>query len=941
MASPGRIFEEKSVRGRLARLVRGILVAVLSAWLLYLIGINVFLSTSLFETAFAGAREDIVIEYGRGWSVWPGTIHARNLNIRGQDSNVEWRLHLDRISFDVDLLSLPRKRFVVPRAEGAGVTFRARRTLEAWPETADEVADLPPIPGRGQYKVAPAGPPSLDRWFEEHYHLWTVSLGDVRAESVREIWIDQGHFVGNALLTGSFYLKPIRAFAVGPAEVRIDEGQLLLGPRTPVLESLQGTAAITIDRNDPRALRGSDIFRFLSVKTDLHARSADLAGMPMFNEHGLASSGKLDFAALRLDLDHGRLRGARVEALSPYLSTVREGLRVTGGMHLEGNVAAERLDASVQLRDAVLARSDGERVLAIPALDVTTESRALDLADAPLRDLHTVLDLPALDVADTRRLDSVLPGTIVPGAGALHAAFHAESWRAEDRIAARAGVRGAAKVRLGDRGVDVEGLSLDVESNHLDLEDPFAALTVHATTTRLGLATRDVAVRGTGDLDAKIAGKLLESARFDVRDVVLARGGKNALSARRVHGKAEHVSLADPLAQATVAVHVDEARVHDAGALAPAGSSWGLAPSDGQLTGDLRLSLARHVARGSVEAKADRIGITTARGSLLGNADVSLAVEAWDIDAGKLTLAPSSIALTDLHGRLPGSSRDDLTASRLLVTGAAKELLVDDPAVHGIDAHLIVDDITLADARSLDRLLPSGSAVRVEGGSAKAHGAIALSSEGTGASGTIAIDVARGAVAVGKTHLTGDFALEAKLQGFDEARKSLGLAGSRLLLKNVAVVDSSTKQWDGVLVMKSADLRFVPGGPDLDALVWLEADDARPLLGVVLDSGLPKLLSGLVTMPHLRGRARLHFGPHVLHVADVVATGGDVALRGAYGIYDETRRGAFVVEKGAVSVGLRLDESGAHPKLFGLDGWLTNQLDEDAQRAAKKGEARK
>lgn len=893
MAFPGRIFREKTVRGRLARLVRGVLVAVLSAWLLYVVGINVFLSTSLFETAFAGAREDIVIDYGRGWSVWPGTIHARNLNIRGQDSNVEWRLHLDRISFDVDLLALPRQRFVVPRAEGAGVTFRARRTLDAVPDTADEVADLPPIPGRGAYKVAPAGPAGLERWFDEHYHLWTVSLGDVRAEAVREIWIDQGHFVGQALVTGSFYLKPIRAFEVGPANVRIDEGKLLLGPRTTVLESLQGTAAITIERNDPRALHGGDIFRFLSVKTDLHGKTADLAGMPMFNEHGLSSSGKIDVSALRLDLDHGRLRDARIEALSPSLATTREGLRVTSAMHLEGDVVDERLGASLRLRDAVLARSDGEPVLVVPAVDVTTESRALDLADHPLRDLHSVLDVPALDIADTRRLDSVLPREVVPGAGALQAKLRAESWLGEDHIAARASVRGAVGIQAGAKSLRVDGLALDVNSDRLSLDDPFAILVVHARAAQLGLRAKELSVRGAGDLDARIAGKKLETARFDVRDVVVERAGSEAASARRLRGTARGIAL---------------------------GGKGG---------------------HGAVEAKAERLAVKTERGSLWGDADVSLAVDAWDLDAGTVTLAPSSVALTDLHGRLPGSTKDDLTASRLLLTGMARDLRVKDPTVHGIDAHLVVDDVTLADARSLDRLLPEGSAVHIEGGSAKAHGALALASEEARASGTLAIDVARGAVAVGKTHLAGDFALEAKLQGFDDARKSLGLAGSRLVMKNVAVAGSSTKQWDAVLVAKSADLRYAPGGPDLDALVWLEADDARPLLGVVLDSGLPKLLSGLVTMPRLRGRARLHFGPHVLHVADVEATGGDVALRGAYGIYDDTRRGAFVVEKGPVSVGLRLDEGGAHPKLFGLDGWLTNQLDADAERAAKKGEEKK
>lgn len=912
MTARTAIFREKSALGRVARVVRAAFVALLSVWALYVVGINVFLSTSLFDLAFEGAREDIVIAYARGWSVWPGTIHARGLDLRGQDSNVAWELHLDRIVFDVSFPALARRRFTVGRAEGSGITFRARRTRDARPVSIDEIADLPPIPERAAYEVSPAGPPSLERWFDDHYHLWTVDLENVRADDVREIWIDQGHFEGHASIVGRFYLKPIRAFDVGPATVTIHDGRLLAGTRTLLLERLAGTAKLTIDRNDPRKLRGADILHFVSLETDLHGRSGGIAGLPPLAQGGFSSSGNIDVAAFAIGIDHGTLRTAHVDASSAALGATRQGLRATTGVQLLADVANERLASSLVLRDLALARSDGAPILGAPSLTVTADAAALDLTDDPLRDLHAVLDLPVLAVDDTRRLDSLLPrgAPIAPGTGALRGTAHGEAWRPDGRFTAHTTLDGHLGVQLakdGLRGAIHLDATLDGEADHPD-----------AVSLREGL--------------------------LDARDVVLARAGRPTATVQHVHGEARGVRVSDPLARANVAVKITRAEVHDGAALEPLlpdGATWGLASDRGRFDADVALAFDRHVARGRLDAKASRMGISTKRGVVWGDAAVAVAVERWAIAAGTVTLAPSSVELTNVHGRLPRSTRDDLTARRIALTGSARELAWKDPGVEGVDARLVVDDVAIADARSLGRLLPPGGAVRVDDGTARVNGALVLAATRAQATGKLTVDVARGAITVGKTQLTGDFTVDAILNGYDGAAKAVDLAGSRLVLENVAITNGKTKQWDGLLVAKSAALRFPTGGPDLEALVWLEADDARPLLGVVLDSGLPKLLSGLVTMPRLRGRARLHFGPHVLQVADVEATGGDVALRGAFGIHDDEHRGAFVVEKGPVSVGLRLDDAGAHPRLFGLDGWLTNELRNDADRAAKKAETTK
>ncbi len=177
--------------------------------LFYLAGINVFLSTGLFESVVDGDPRAIDIHYERGWSFLPGRIHAENLSIRGRDGNVEWILRIDAVEFDVSLFALARQRFEVSRVHGRGISFRLRSRLDALEVTPEKVDGLPDIAGFPRVPVRPYLQCTPEEWSDADYHLWTVKLGGVVAEDVREVWIDRQRFDGSASITGSFRLKPI------------------------------------------------------------------------------------------------------------------------------------------------------------------------------------------------------------------------------------------------------------------------------------------------------------------------------------------------------------------------------------------------------------------------------------------------------------------------------------------------------------------------------------------------------------------------------------------------------------------------------------------------------------------------------------------------------------------------------------------------------------
>ena len=137
---------EKKRRRPLVRLIRFAIIASVSVVLFYLIGVNVFLSTSLF-TRFVDAQPDVVdIHFERAWSIFPQHVHAKKLSIRGRDGNVEWIVKLDEAEVDIALVSLLKMRFEGSHVRGKGLSFRLRQRPDVAP-SAEELATMPTIDG--------------------------------------------------------------------------------------------------------------------------------------------------------------------------------------------------------------------------------------------------------------------------------------------------------------------------------------------------------------------------------------------------------------------------------------------------------------------------------------------------------------------------------------------------------------------------------------------------------------------------------------------------------------------------------------------------------------------------------------------------------------------------------------------------------------------------
>lgn len=771
MAPNGAKSSRRALRTLARRLLRAAAVVVVTGYVVYVVTLNVFLATSLFDLVVNRDPVTLDVHYTRGWTLFPGTIHARNLSIRASDSNVEWILRLDEVEFDVSFLGLARRRFDVTRARGRGIRMRVRQKLAVPPVDLADVAHLPPIDGYPAYSMRPAGPPSLERWFDEHYALWTVRLADVVAEDVREVWVDEGRFEGRARVSGGFYLKPIREVVVGPAHVEAQPGsRVTLGRSTPIATDVGGRVDLFIARFDPRAVVGDDVLRYVSGNVALQGRFADPATWPLALP--VHVSGVVDARQIRLEVERGVLRpGTRVELATPR-ATIAKG-DVIG--HAPFELIAEvipragedpELRANLVLPDVSVVTVDGTEIGRVRRVVVGADARALDLARDPFADLHLAIDAFDGRVPDASHLARYLPrdARVCVLGGAAHARAHADVFRADKRASGELAIVGGA----------------------------------------LELASGRTRVRGA--LDGRLE---VGSYRF----------GAHA---------AESVSFTGSLSKVDV---------------------W--------FGDDMRPNLA----------------------------------------VGRLHLAARS-------------RRVDFRSP-----------------FRAVDAKLTLEDVVLPDVRSLQFLVPARGGLRFVSGRARAFGVVAVSSSSKTAKGALEIDVDHGAIGIHETELAGDFVVRAQLRGFDPDARAIDLSGSTVTMRNVQVrgAAAETTRWSGEIALDETSLRL--GGaagepPRFDGLLRMAADDARPLLGLLLRDSLPKLVVGLVTMPRLRARARMHVSPNLVLLSDVSARGGDTAVRGSYGLYGNERRGAFVVEKGPLSVGIDLERDGASPHFFNLGAWL-------------------
>jgi hypothetical protein len=845
--------------------VRALVVAILSIPILWAIGANIFLSTSLFETIVDQEPEVVDVHFVRAWSLWPGRAHAEHLRIRGKDSNVEWVLELDEVDFDVAVVPLFKQQFHVTRARGSGISFRGRRRVESPLARPEYLAELPPIPGFPAMEFRPSRPPGKDVWSDADWHLWTIHLEDVVAEHVREVWVDQGRFRGDARIAGGFYLKPIRHVVVGPIETEIRRGGAELSSKA-ALEDLAGSFGGMIETFDPRMVHGSDIVHHVDLHTDLRARVPEVANLDV------DARGEVDFDPLALRIARGKLAdGSKVDA---HAALSAEG--IDASLDMAAGVNKEQLSLRLGILEAV---GHGLRVR---AATVDGDSRELDVTHLG-GDLHFVADAPHVFLLHPRRISPALVKARASGRAKL------EGWVAEKRLNAEAHVSAG-----------------DVEVRREALGAAFGKADIDASLTSWNYETGRIA-----------EGKLDVVAR---QVSVLRKAAPLAMLGRvQTHVTGRELVLREPLARSSrwsVRAAVTDGRLGDVGAVNALlfDNQRSRVSSDGTFGAMIRADVVGARAKVLVAARTRELALTRDNVTVKGDVEGAMVFDHVDLRRPEVDQFGFDVDFTHVKaGADP--ERPTLQFERVTARGATNELMA-----------LEIAGGRLPDARSANTFLPAGSPLALESGTGTLEGFVTYRPLTRKAMGGVTITLHDAGLRLNTTHLRGNYRLEGRIAGYDPIEDKLDFGGSRVVISGLRVDGSSSHAtgWEGLvdIIRGSVTLGHRPSA---DAWVRVDAHDASPVLGLLLQDKVPKFIVDAVRMPDLTAHLRLTVLPEAMALRDVSVLGGNVGVQGWWAVEQGASNGTFIVHKGPLSFGLGIDKAASYVRFFDLASWASNR----------------
>jgi hypothetical protein len=741
---------------------------------LYLVAINVFLSTALFAKVVDAHPETIDIHFARAWSILPRHIHAKRLSIRGRDSNVEWLLTLDEVEFDVSFLALLRQRFEASHVHGTGLAFRFRQRLKAAPSSPEELANLAPIAGLPAYSIRPPKTASADLWNDAAYHLWTVHLEDVRAEDVRELWIDKTRFEGSARIDGRFYLKPLRAVEIGPAHIAVAHGQVSTA-KGPVAQAFEGSILdVTVARFDPRTAAGGDILHGVSLVCDAHMVLPPHGGLPL--PVGVTIHGPVEVRNAAMHVTSGRLeKDSQLILAAPNVVVNAGKHRVTGALALDSTVAPaptdghDRLTFRAEMTEVVVAhelhaKGAWSTLVRAPKVVATGDSSALDIAH-PFEDLHFVIEMPDGQLPNARELSRYIPVTapVSIADGHANAEGRFEVWLADRRATGRARLR-AQDLDLGLAKVRVRGAT--------SIRTEFASY--HFDSRRLERATLALEV---------VDGVLASAAAPDTPLV--------HMTTARLTARAPSVDLDDPLRTLSVSISMPSADIVSRGLLhayLPKGSEMQIASSRSRFSLDCDIAIAEHLAQGSLDIRSPELTVFYRNFQLDAQVRTHGRVHQWRWETGDLALDEARIDVDDLTiskiGAADRHAAAAMSIARIGVVAKSPRFGFEDPLAEVALSAFVVDG-RVGDFTAINAFLPNEATFQLEGQKGSFSARIDLDVEDHIARGSLRARASNMGAGNSTVHLTGDVGLSADFSDWNLKHNTLTLIDSSVEMTRV------------------------------------------------------------------------------------------------------------------------------------------------------------
>lgn len=890
--------------------LKRLLLVLLALAGLYLLAANLFLNTRLGPWAINRRPERFRASWTSAWSVWPGDLWVRGLELHGWTRNdVAWTVTVDRGRGWIDVPALLRRRFVVTGFHGEGVRSSV---------------------SRGEGKGAPQ---ELEKPDEKPRPPWGIRLDGIELAGVREVGYNDLRLTGDGRgqVSGSFSFVFGKTFRMAGARLVMPAGRFWLSGE-PVAQDLDVDGFVSFSPFVPHEHPGLGGWDFLSGSLKAHGR---VPGLPFLARSGLEGTDISGRLVADLLVDHGRLTpGSHAELITGAAAGSPPALELTADVPAAARPPELRLGLMAQGLQA--GRSAGHpaafqcTAIAGTVQTQTVQLRRLFVTTRELRSESNLGALPPL-AADVR-----LEGVRLEAPGA-RAQLRLEADHATGRIDLAA---------LARREVDVE----DLQARGVAAQLTFPATTassrganaswgVHLAGARLtGIReigidpfrlTGDSQLEGTftydpaGNLEVQraalslSAGTLLHrdrpvaqnlAVRAEARVAPLVVGSSGLAFLRQVsgmtnlHGRISSLGFLDPYLRKVPWLtlqgegNLDAAVRLDAGRLAP-GSR--VAVGNARVRATLLDSLAS--GAGALQVTVDRQGRTALR-----------------VDLARFGLA-------DL--RQPG--RPDYIRGRdLRLTAAANSPLDLAVPMPDFDASLILTDAAVPDLAVYDALLPVDAGFYIRSGTGRVGLRLALSTGTHTIRGTASLMSDSARAGFQDLEVQGRVALQAPFSSPDLLGRHFDLDGARLTLDQVSyrqagdAAPSAPPGWWARARLADAAMEW--GQPlSLRAAGQVEMRDSGPLIALFARrSKAVKWFDRVLSVEGITAQGVLRIDKGVVAIDSLQATGGKLEVRSRMSFSKQRKQGDLLVRYGHLSAGIELLDGQRSFKLIRPRDWF-------------------
>ena len=266
-------------RSRRARVLVAGVVGIVALLVVHAVAVNLLLRARI-EQALSRRPELLSVSWDSAWTIVPGVVHVRGLDIRKQNRHVQWSAHLDSARAHVSLAGLLGRRLSFGSIEGDGLQVHLRFRAGERPEDPEDArawdlarAAEPPIEG---WTNPPDPRPEILRPPDPGKKRWRYRFEDVDVSRLSDIWIGTHRFRGEArLLADLVDVKAKHLFELGDAELTEVRGDVTVRGE-PLANGVAGSVACSISRQQLGG-RAVEMLDDLDADVDVTGFVADLS----------------------------------------------------------------------------------------------------------------------------------------------------------------------------------------------------------------------------------------------------------------------------------------------------------------------------------------------------------------------------------------------------------------------------------------------------------------------------------------------------------------------------------------------------------------------------------------------------------------------------------------------------------------------------------------